>query len=223
MTVVEYEGMPSEFESSPSVTGLLIDPGVTSIAAAAFYQCSALRTLAAPPAPPGAPGAAGPLASSAVTSISERAFAATGLLDLVGLPPSLSSLSSCAFAACPDLRSLRGLPLRCEVHPDAFYNCTGLQAEAARRGLQDVPHLVRARALRFSLLSALRRARRELKAAKGGAKRRATRAGAGGGLAAAIVGCPGPAIRTIVAFVGWGFERVEPKGGGGEDAPKRGR
>ncbi|GMI32207.1 hypothetical protein TeGR_g11294 [Tetraparma gracilis] len=146
-TTVSYSGQCYEFDNFRSenddVVGFDLEPGVTAIRIASF-RATRVSSLEA-------------LRGSEVAQIREHAFEDSDVESLEALPGCMSTVSHKAFAGCSSLQSLAGLPFPCRVSSTAFDSCFRLHQAAAFLGFTCVHEWVRARALRFAVLAAVRR------------------------------------------------------------------
>ena len=91
---------------------VIIEEGVTSIGAWAFYRCSSLTSVTI---------------GNSVTSIGERAFSYCSGLTSVTIPNSVTSIGEWAFSDCSSLPSVTIGNSVTSIGSGAFSNCSGLQ------------------------------------------------------------------------------------------------
>lgn len=169
---------PSDPALVASITSFRLAPHTTAIGAKAFMNCKRLTSLEG-------------MADSKIVSIGASAFANSSVSSLVHLPLSLRTVQRFAFSYCP-LSSFAGLPAETSCSYDAFAGCAALEAGAAARNFSSVERWLAARALRFTILACVRRAREQ--EAGGGAESRLLR-----GLAL----LDDDVLSVIVPFVGY--------------------
>ena len=93
------------------IKSVVVESGVTSIGANAFYDCSALTSIALP---------------DSVTSIGERAFSYCGALTGITLPDSVTEIGKYAFIECSALKSITLPDCITEIGERTFFGCSAL-------------------------------------------------------------------------------------------------
>ena len=102
---------PSPVYNNSDVKKIVIEDGVTSIGAYAFYDCSSLTSITIP---------------SIVTSIGNSAFDGCRSLKSITIPDSVTSIGNSAFEACNSLSSITLSNNITSIGAAAFYDCSSL-------------------------------------------------------------------------------------------------
>ena len=110
-------------DSLGSITSVTFAPGVTSIDAGAFADCTALAAIAIP---------------EGVTSIGAGAFAGCTSLASVFLPESLTSIGEGAFADCTALEDIVIPAAVASIGGNAFEGCTALASATIPEGVASI-------------------------------------------------------------------------------------
>jgi len=124
----------SAFDFATTVTSVTLPSGLTNIAEYAFYDCTALATVAIPNSVISIGGSAfadcGSLTTATiptnVTSIADYAFFSCGSLASVAIPGSVTNIGDSAFAYCASLGSLTISGSVTSIADYAFYSCASL-------------------------------------------------------------------------------------------------
>jgi hypothetical protein len=138
--LVKYRGMERVVEIPESLgvnrigerafAGTLVDsvwipPGVDTIEAQAFSNCTFLKTVRLP---------------NTLTTIGYRAFFNCSFLEVINIPRSLRYIESGAFYNCRSLRSLDMPDALKRIGPRAFSGCFGLESLSVSRRTQIGDH-----------------------------------------------------------------------------------
>jgi len=182
------------FRACDGLTSLQgLSKNITVLGHCCFMDCSGITSLQG---------------SEHVTVIGSSAFVACeGLTTLQGLSRNVtaisdsdsSPLSSGAFQSCMSLVSIGpGFSPSCFVHPDTFYNCPALLAEAEAKGFTSViewgrHHWLAVPRRRFAVLTAVSQVRRGPPSGNFPSP-----------LLSLLAGAPDDMVRVIVGFMGEG-------------------
>ena len=106
-----YDSNQSPVYNNSNVKKVVIEDGVTSIGAYAFYECSSLTSITIP---------------DGVTSIGISAFRNCSSLTSITIPDSVTSIGNSAFYYCKSLTNITIPDSVTSIGNFAFYNCRGL-------------------------------------------------------------------------------------------------
>ena len=138
-TMANYNNWPNKtpwYSFRLSIRSIVINEGVTSIGAGAFYNCSGLTSITIPSSVTLIGGAAfencSSLASlaipSSVTSISSMTFKDCSSLTSIIIPSSVNSIGKYAFKGCSSLSSITIPSNVTTIYEETFYGCSSLSS-----------------------------------------------------------------------------------------------
>ena len=129
----DIENNKSPVFKNSNVKKVVIEDGVTSIGAYAFYSCDNSISITIPSSVTSigdsafaACGLTSITIPSSVTSIGDFAFNSCGSLTSITIPDSVTSIGSYAFTSCSSLTSITISDSVTSIGESAFYNCSSL-------------------------------------------------------------------------------------------------
>ncbi|MCC8157149.1 MAG: leucine-rich repeat protein [Oscillospiraceae bacterium] len=107
---LSYDGMPW-YSQQETITGVVMEGGVTSVGNHAFHGCRSLTDVTIP---------------DSVTSIGDYAFSGCRSLTSVAIPNAVTAIGDDAFLGCSSLISVTIPDSVTSIGSDAFYECSSL-------------------------------------------------------------------------------------------------
>ena len=118
-----YSEKESPFYNNGSIKSIVINNGVTSIGAHAFYYCIGLTSITIP---------------DSVTSIAFSSFYGCTSLTSITIPNSVKSIGSSVFSGCTSLTSVTIPDSVTNIGNYAFYHCTSLTSITIPNGVTSI-------------------------------------------------------------------------------------
>ena len=120
----DYATAPTPWsESLEQVTAIVVEPGVTGIGFAAFYNCSAVKTVTLP---------------ESLTGIGSHAFGFCVSLESLTLPDSVTTIQNAAFSNCRSLKEIVIPDGVTQIGGDFFYQCYSLRRVTLPETVTDI-------------------------------------------------------------------------------------
>ena len=114
--------MPPWYDSADAINRVVVEQGVTSVGALAFYGCEALSAVSLP---------------SGLTAIGDRAFKNCAALPYLRLPSGLTAIGDAAFESCAALDGITLPESLRSIGSYAFMRCTSLSSITVPAGVTD--------------------------------------------------------------------------------------